>query len=609
MKKNNRQSSSSAPTNLHTNRCVRIWRNHTVHLTVVILGLFVVSMMIFAGMDLLARNLMTGTPPVDIFRPVPTADDSEKNSLPSSFSLREFAMHPDRLFEPYFSTRPYPEDVTAESSQRIRAFRKLLNRYRTRQETDDNFTIRVIDNRTDATLEIYSLSEARRIYDATHKTDWKRIDKIRAEQTRSLTDKYQSLGIPREAITIKWGRANQVIEARERDAPFEEYEVRLSAQFGLSLLATEIGTVETFNDDRLVSRVGARSRYQIMPYLLRKTGIHHYRLHTVDGKSVRVFEEWHPLLTMETAFSLIRGYSNAVGHEIPGLSAYHAGPFNIFKIYRTYLTQAPRQTVQPRVFDAFIWGITDGYDTVSKNSSFRAASRGYVPAAYGTLRADDNQAVDTTRTLIADRVRLLSGKKIALRELLDALQKVSPNLRPSDRRISPYNRFRSLNPHFELPWAPDSAGVPNAGNVLLASSAGTSPVRFFLPRGAARRLAGSGIAWLDEKEIRHFDHNTYTVPPDHFQTRWDKAYDELVRRIGHFGFTESNRILLDSLVVQFDRLALADPSAFRLRQQTIIHTHASLWHSRAWTDLAVATAANAGRLRARIQPPDPIHSN
>src|SRR5690606_18549735 len=134
-------------------------------------------------------------------------------------------------------------------------------------------------------------------------------------ETRRLVEKYAKKGIPKADITVKWGRKNQVLEARRNEAAFIEYEVRLARYLGLSLLATEIGTVETFNRDRLVSTVGARSRYQMMPYLLRQRGIHHYELANAAGKKVSVFEEWHPLLTMEPAMLTLRGYSNAVGHE------------------------------------------------------------------------------------------------------------------------------------------------------------------------------------------------------------------------------------------------------------------------------------------------------
>jgi len=567
-------------------------------------------MMIFAGMDLLARNLiMRFAPDVALEAPVPISSPAPSPVDVSHLSLRDLDLHPDHLYEPYFSGLISINNQAPQASRRILAFRKLLERYRVRQVQDDNFTIRVIDNRTNATLEVFSLKEDRNAHRLTHVTDWRQVDRDRAKETRRLTKKYRARGFPRQAITIKWGRANQVAEARERDAPFVEYEIRLAAQLGLSLLATEIGAVETFNDDRLVSRVGARSRYQIMPYLLRKNDIHHYLLRTSTGTVVAVFEEWNPLLTMEPAFLLMRGYANAVGHEIPGLSAYHAGPFNLFKIYEAYIAQAHPTDTAPRVLDAFIWGLTDGYNIVSKRTYFRAASRGYVPAAYGTLLADEDYPIDTTLTVLAERVQFRDGYEIDLRDLLTALE--NAGLRPprdADRSASLYNQFRALNPHFVLPPAPDSAGVPDEGNVHLVARVGTAHVRFFLPSGSSRRLKDAGIDLIDPRATMRFDHNTYAVPPDHFQTRWDRAYDRLVQRISNFGFTNSNRTLLDSLVIRFDDLATANPSSYRLRQQRVIHTHADVWQSRWWVRLAQTTSANAGRLRARVQPPDHLRT-
>ena len=40
---------------------------------------------------------------------------------------------------------------------------------------------------------------------------------------------------------------------------------------------------------------------------------------------------------MEHAFEIMRAYANAVGHEIPGLSAYNTGVGNIFTLTRLYL--------------------------------------------------------------------------------------------------------------------------------------------------------------------------------------------------------------------------------------------------------------------------------
>ncbi len=103
-------------------------------------------------------------------------------------------------------------------------------------------------------------------------------------------------GSPSENIVIRWGYANQTLEARERDSRYLTYEVNLARRLGLSVLATEIGTVETFNQDQLVSSVGARSRYQMMPDILRMFDVEQYSLPVASGGTVQVSEEQHPLL-------------------------------------------------------------------------------------------------------------------------------------------------------------------------------------------------------------------------------------------------------------------------------------------------------------------------
>src|SRR5690606_13580260 len=161
-------------------------------------------------------------------------------------------------------------------------------------------------------------------------------------------------GQPRGTVSARWGRANQVREARDAEAAYIVYEVGLARLLGLSLLSTEIGTVETFNEDTRVSSAGARGRDQMMPAVLRPHNINRYDLTTAAGNTISVAEEWHPLLTMEPAFATLRGYANAVGHEIPGLSAYHAGPGNIFRIYRLFMESPSRFVRGATVADAYI---------------------------------------------------------------------------------------------------------------------------------------------------------------------------------------------------------------------------------------------------------------
>src|SRR5690625_7425915 len=153
-----------------------------------------------------------------------------------------------------------------------------------------------------------------------------------------------------------------------------------------------------------MSSVGARSRYQMMPYLLRQNGIHHYTLRTASGSSVQVFEEWHPLLTLEPAFATLKGYINAVGHEIPGIAAYHTGPGNIFMVYRTFLDNIPSVSSATSMADACLWAVTVGVDTVSQGTSFKPYSRGYVPSKYGALQATAETPIDTRQAFLAGPV-------------------------------------------------------------------------------------------------------------------------------------------------------------------------------------------------------------
>ncbi len=85
-------------------------------------------------------------------------------------------------------------------------------------------------------------------YAATGVADWDAIDAMRGKWSSKLIGKYRRRGVPMEDIMVKWGRLNQVKEARVREEPFISYEIRLSQMLNLSLLSTELGTVETFND-------------------------------------------------------------------------------------------------------------------------------------------------------------------------------------------------------------------------------------------------------------------------------------------------------------------------------------------------------------------------
>jgi hypothetical protein len=575
----------------------------------VLLILSPVLLALGGNLEFLAQILMAQFPPpqpligVDEIRPAPPPPE-----VPEAFTFESSALHPDRLYRRYFATPMDRFDTTDAAARRIEPFRELLTLYMRRQGEDDNFTMRVLDNRDMRTLEVFTLTEARADYERTGHFNWIETDKQRRKHTGRLVAKYEKLGFPKEAISVRWGRANQVRAAREREAPYISYEVRLARYLGLSLLVTEIGTVETFNDDRLVSSVGARGRYQMMPFNLRKFGIEHYNLQSAYGTKVSVSEEWHPMLTMEPAFILLRGYVNAVGHEIPGISAYHTGPGNIFNLYKLFLTDHPELlTPETSVIDAFVWALTDGFETVSSTTSFRAHSRGYVPSGYGSLRAVEDLPIDTTRTFLAERVQLQPGRDIFLSNLLEVLSESGRPLHWGPATGSPglYERFRQLNPHFDLPEAEDDGSTPPEGDVRLVHAAGEAPVRFFLPLYASNALSAAGIDILDNAATRTYDDSRYRLT-DKDRTRWDRAYADLQRDIRQFGFSRENRQRLSQLAAIFEDMAAHDATPYRLLQRDIIRIHRQLWNYSGWDELAAAAEAAGSNLPPSTRPPSPL---
>ncbi len=525
---------------------------------------------------------------------------TSSESTSGVYRFRGLDLHPDLLFQPYTSGQILGES-TSPAARRLAAFRDLLALYEQRQGIDDNFTIRVTDNRSGDLLELFELKAERATYEREGAANWKAIDDKRRIEMRRLLDKYAGRGIPRSAITVRWGRADQVHEARRSELPYIRYEVRLARYLGLSLLATEIGTVETFNQDRLVSSAGARSRYQMMPYVLRQNAIQRYQLRTASGSSVSVTEEWHPLLTMEPAFFTLKGYINSVGHEIPGISSYHTGPGNIFKIYELFLSQgsglvSPSSTV----IDAYVWGVTDGFDTVSQRSTFKQYSRAYIPSVYGSLRAVEDLPVDDRETTLAERVQLKAGKRIFLSQLLRLFENQESRLTwgADTEEVSLYERFRQLNPHIALP-NPAGDGVPVRGDVGLVAQVRGTPVRFFLPLGASEVLADQNMDILDEEATFRFDYDTYTEPAEGEKTKWDQEYDALVQEIARFGFTQENQSKLSALRTRFEQLAAANPSHYRRAQLQIITTHDRIWKSGPWESLASARKAAARKLQPR----------
>ncbi len=526
-------------------------------------------------------------------------------SLPTAPNLREFPSHPAVKLAPYMN--PATPESRVANPPVLRDFHDLLDMFAQRQAEDDNFTVRVIDRRTQEVLELHELTDLRHAYQRGASMDWRAVDQQRREVTRVLVDKYERRGVPLEDIIVRWGRANQVERAQERNRPYQAYEIQLARSLGLSLLSTQIGTVETFNKDDLVSSAEAKSRYQMLPRILRRSGIHKYTLPTTAGTDVTVEEAHHPLLTMEPAFLLLRGYVNAVGHEIPGLSAYHTGPGNIYMLFRTYFTKSSLYNPSSTVVDAYIWSVTEGFDIVREETSFGPFSRGYVPSLHGAMVAQNRQPVDLSETVRTTRVQTKPDVRVSLRELLTVLDTTAQTFDwgPAADERSTYARFRALNKHFDLPEA-SSGGTPEAGNVQLPSTTDGKGVRFFLPLTAPQALRQAGLDVLDPELTMRFDESTFAPPTDAQKTKWDNQYDALVSDIERFGFTPKNRTRLLALHEKFEELAEERPSRYRRRQLDIIRTHRRIWRSNPWDKLSELTMQMTGRATVPTRPPAEI---
>ncbi len=576
--------------------------------TVLLMTVLIIAGFVFTGQAQVVVQQVIDTTTENILDPEPPNSPAPPPRESVLFSFTDLDNHPDNLHGAYTSAPLISLDGHPVHDQHLSEFRDLLDIYVSRQAIDDNFTVRVFDRRTSGLLERYTMENMRRQYETTGKADWAAIDEMRGKHSSRLIGKYRRRGIPVEDIMIKWGRLDQVKEARKRDEPFISYEIQLTQMLDLSLLATELGTVETFNDDKLISTVGARSRYQIMPYMLRRFGIHSYDLWTPSGNSVQVNEDWHPLLTMEVSFIIIKGYSNAVGHEIPGISAYHTGPFNIFKIFNMYLTkEQPLFSPSATVMDAYLWAITEGFEEVAEVSGFRRYSRSYIPTAYGSLKGAEVIPVDTAKTERVERVQTLLGERVYLSELIDQLRQLDDELdwgRASGDTLI-YNRFKILNPHIELPTHSGEKQVPEAGNVLLTTRSSHRPVRFFLPLGATQLLEKAGFQTIDKARTFSFHNDTYKLAEGSI-TVWDEQYTALVDDIKHFGFNNENRTRLLILTERFEKLYKADPSHYRDLQLQIIKLHRNLWRTRYWSELAHNTSAASGRAEIAAHPPTPM---
>ena len=516
------------------------------------------------------------------------------------YTFKGLDIHPDKLYGQYFAGAfaSLATDASAEDDG-LADFRWQLEMYRKAYGVDDNFTIRVLDDRTGKTLETYQLRSEKDRFDGSGQVSWDEVNRERRTATRMLRDKWLAYGVPKDHIVIRWGYADQTLEARERDARYITYEVNLARRLGLSVLATEIGTVETFNQDQLVSSAGARSRFQMMPDILNMFDVERYTLPVASGGTVQVAEEHHPLLSMEPSLMLVRAYANSVGHELPGISAYHTGPGNIFKLYREYLRAHPglRRAEGKHVSDAYMWGVTDGFERVDAVSSFGPQSRVYVLKAYGSLRATEDQLVDPSQTIHAERVRVRPGASPRLSQILTALE-------PHGRRLnwgpvegaSVYEKFRDLNPHIDLPRG-SGAGVPASGDLRLSASASGTPVRFFLPQGATAVLRAVGLDVIGDVET--FDERTFLLDESE-RTQTDRDYDRLVADVGQFGFTRSAQVRMDRIHDRLQELASQNPdSRYRQTQAKIARIHRSVWRTASFRDL-VATAETLLSLDPRV---------
>ena len=559
----------------------------------ILMGLLSVSVLglLFTNADLLAAEASPAqgpaAEPAEAELPLVALDPDD----PYTFSSLD--IHPDKMFGQYFAGAfaDEPSIGSARTSSVANDFRWRLKMYEDAYGNDDNFTVRVLDNRTGKTVEIATLRAERDLFRGTGQASWDEVNRKRRTLSRQLRDKWTAQGMDLADIVIRWGYKNQSHEARMRDQAYVGYEVNLARRLGLSVLATEIGTVETFNQDELVSSAGARSRFQMMPDILSLFDVERYTLATASGRRVDVAEELHPLLAMEPSLMLVRAYANSVGHELPGVSAYHTGPGNIFKLYNQYLRAHPGRVRSQgqHVSDAYMWGVTEGFERVDAVSTFGPHSRAYVLKAYGALRATEDEPVDPDLTFRGERVQVQPGKSIQLSRLLAALEANGRRLDWSiadDRSL--YERFRTLNPHIKLAPAP-GGGVPAAGDVRLVRTAGNDPVRFFLPLGATAVLRRVGLDVIGEVEV--FDAETFLIERGEVQDV-DRRYQRLVEDTGRFGFSNANVRRLDRIYDELSALASRNPdSRYRQTQAKIARIHKRVWGTRDFRSLVATTAA------------------
>ena len=149
-----------------------------------------------------------------------------------------------------------------------------------------------------------------------------------------------------------------------------------------------------------------------------------------------------------------------------------------------------------------------------------------------------------------------------------------------------YEKVRAMNPHIDLPRG-SGDGVPASGDLRLSASAGGEPVRFFLPVGSASVLRRVGLDVVGT--VQTFDERTFLVDPAEV-TSVDRAYAQLVRDAGDFGFTADTRRRMDRIHDQLQTLAERDPdSRYRQTQAKVARIHRSVWRTKNFRDLVATT--------------------
>jgi hypothetical protein len=316
------------------------------------------------------------------------------------------------------------------------------------------------------------------------------------------------------------------------------------------------------------------------------------------------------LLTMGHAFEIMRAYANAVGHEIPGLSAYNTGVGNIFTLTRLYLMRERPNPDEATVFDAYSWAVTDGFREVSRRSTFRRQSRAYLPSVHAAYRAIEHMAVDLDRTMRTDMVTVRSGKRINLKDLFNHLDGMEVDWSPWNE-ASTYEAFREYNQHLSLPAADKNGAMPSNGNLVIKNPSRKIAVRIFLPLGASKALESAGVDVFDPGLATHFDDFTYQNPSETGEkSLLDWEYEALVEDIGGFGFTMANRERLVKINEHMAKLAEERPTRYRKSQALIASMHNRLWSYGPWVKLEAAVAQTRNIYEAELrQGSAPIPAN